>query len=57
MIVGSKLADLGQGIKAYWLPLNKLINKKKVVNIPPLVENGIFVTNTPAKANVLMNFC
>ena len=47
-----KLADPGQGVKAYWSALNRLINKKKVVNISPLLENGIFVTNVHAKANV-----
>ena len=32
--LGRKLADPGQGVKAYWSALNRLINKKKVVNIP-----------------------
>ena len=50
------MADPGQGVKAYLSALNRLINKKKVVNIPPLLENGIFVTNVQAKANVFNNF-
>ena len=45
LIVGRKLADPGQGVKAYWSALNRLINKQKVVNIPHSLENGIFVTN------------
>ena len=50
------MADPGQGVKAYWSALNRLINKKKVVNIPPLLENGIFVTNVQAKAIVFNDF-
>ena len=50
------MADPGQGVKAYWSVLNRLINKKKVVNIPPLLENGIFVTKVQAKANVFNDF-
>ena len=54
--LGRKLVDPGQGVKAYWSALNRLINKKKVFNIPPLLENGIFVTNVQAKANVFNDF-
>ena len=54
--LGRKLADPGQGVKAYWSALNRLINKKKVVNIPPLLENGTFVTNVQAKATVFNDF-
>ena len=32
--------------------MNKIINKKKFSNIPPLPENGIFVTNFETKANI-----
>ena len=37
--MGRKLPDPSQGIKAYWAILNRLINKKKTLNIPPLLEN------------------
>ena len=38
----------------YWVTLNKIINKKKFSNIPrpPLLENGVFVTNFQTKANI-----
>jgi len=51
--MGRKLSDPAQGIKAYWAILNRLINKKKTLNIPPLLENEIFVTNLQTKADIL----
>ena len=51
--LGKKLSDHNQGTKAYWATLNRVINKKKVSNIPPLLENGVFVTNVQDKANIL----
>ena len=38
--LGRKLADPNQGSKTYWATLNRLINKKNTVNIPPLIEDG-----------------
>ena len=54
--LGRRLSDPNQGIKAYWKTLNRLRNKKKVANIPPLLENGLFVTNVQTKATILNNF-
>ena len=50
--VGKKLSDPTNGIKSYWATLNKIINNKKFSNIPPLLENGVFVTNFQTKANI-----
>ena len=50
--LGKKLSDPSNGIKAYWSTLNKIINRKKTSNIPPLLENGIFVTNFQNKADI-----
>ena len=36
--------------------MNKLIDKKKFVNIPPILENGLFVTNLKAKASLFNNY-
>ena len=49
--LGKKLSDPNIGLKYYWNILNKLIDKKKFTNIPPILENGLFVTNLEAKAN------
>ena len=51
--LGKKLSYPNQGTKAYWATLNRVINKKKVPNIPPLLENGVFVTNVQVKADIL----
>ena len=52
---GKKLSDPTHGIKSYWTTLNKIINKKKFSNIPPLLENGVFVTNFQTKAGIFNN--
>ena len=54
--LGQKLSDPTNGVKAYWSTLNKIINRNKVTNIPPLLENGVFVTNYQTKADVFNEF-
>ena len=50
--LGRKLSNPAIGLKVYWSTFNKIINKKKMTNIPPLLENGIFVTNFQTKADI-----
>ena len=52
----SKLSDPANGVKAYWSTLNKIINQNKVTNIPPLLENGVFVKNFQTKADIFNKF-
>ena len=47
-----KLTDPNTGIKAYWQSINKLLNKKKFMNIPSLLDNDIFVTNVQTKTTI-----
>ena len=54
--LGRKLSDPNEGIKSYWTTLNRLISKKKTLNIPPLLENGLFITNVQTKATLLNDF-
>ena len=54
--LGHKLVDPKLGIKAYWAVLNRLINKKKTLTIPPLLENGPLITNVQTKANLLNDY-
>ena len=54
--LGRKLSNLAIGIKTYWSTLNKIVNKKKATNIPPLLENGLFVTNFQNKAEMFNNY-
>ena len=54
--LGRKLSDPSNGIKTYWTTLNKLMIKKSIAGIPPILENGIIVTNVDIKANILNDF-
>ena len=54
--LGQKLSDPTNGVKAYWSTLNKIINQNKVTNIPPLLENCVFVTNYQTKVDVFNEF-
>ena len=54
--LGRKLSDPSNGIKTFWSTMNRLIDKKKNINIPRLLENGLFVTNLEAKANIFDEF-
>ena len=51
-----KLTYPDTGIKAYWQSINKLLNKKKFSNSPPLLENNIFVTNVQTKTTIFNDF-
>ena len=39
--VGRTLSDLSTGTKKYWCLINKILNKAKIPEIPPLLENDI----------------
>ena len=50
--LGKKLSDPSTGTKSYWTTLKNILNKKKNSVIPPLLENGVFITNFQAKADI-----
>ena len=50
--LGRKLSNPNNGSKTYWATLNRIINNKKMTNIPPLLENGLFVTNFQTKSDI-----
>ena len=54
--LGKNLSDPNQGTKTYWSTLKRVIKKKNVSNIPPLLENGVFVTNVQDKAHILNEY-
>ena len=54
--LGQKLSDPANGVKACWSTLNKIINRNKVINIPPLLVNGVFIMNYQTKADVFNEF-
>ena len=42
---GKTLANPGTCSKTYWTLINTVLNKTKIPLIPPLLENGLFVTD------------
>ena len=54
--LGEELSDDLTGPKTFSKSFKRLTNKKKCINIPPLVENGIFVTNFQSKANIFNEY-
>ena len=51
-----KLCDPTTGPKAFRTAFKCLANKKKITNIPPLVENGLFIPNFKEKANIFNDY-
>ena len=54
--LGQKLSDPTTGIKTFWSTMNRLINKKKTTNVPPLLEKGFFMTSIEAKTNIINKY-
>ena len=53
---GAELTDPSTGSKKYWKILNTFLNKCKIPRIPPLFENGSFVTDCREKATIFNNY-
>ena len=51
MNIGKSLAQKAS-TTGYWSLINKVLNKSKIPPIPPLLENGVFVTDFAEKAQV-----
>ena len=54
--LAKKLCDSRRGSKIFWTAFKRLINKKKFTNIPPMIENNVFVTNFKHKSNILNSY-
>ena len=50
------LANPGTSSKTYWTLINTVLNKAKIPMIPPLLENGLFVTDFTEKAQIFNDF-
>ena len=50
--LGVKLSDSKIGHKNFWSAYKKLTNKKKNTNIPPIIENGTFISICKHKAKM-----
>ena len=54
--VGRKLSDPSTGTKMYWSLVSKILNKAKIPEIPPLLENDIFVLDFASKAQIFNDY-
>ena len=50
--LGTKLCDPKLWQKHFWTAYKKIGNKKKNVNIPPIIVNGIYISNCKQKADI-----
>ena len=53
---GNTLASPGTSRKRYWSLINTVLNKAKTPIIPPLLENGLFVTDFTEKAQLFNDY-
>ena len=53
---GKTLANPGTSSKTYWTLINTVLNKVKIPRIPPLLENGLFVTDFAEKAQIFNDY-
>ena len=54
--VGRKLSDPSTGTKMYWSLVNKILNKAKIPEIPPLLKNDIFILDFASKAQIFNDY-
>ena len=53
---GNTLANPGTSRKRYWSLINRVPSKAKIPIIPPLLENGLFVTDFTEKAQLFNDY-
>ena len=53
---GQTLANPETSSKAYWSLINTVLNKAKISIIPPLLENGLFITDFTEKAQFINDY-
>ena len=54
--LGSKVSDPRTGVKKYWTCLKRLLNNKSKSCIPPILDNGIFITDIKQKCILFNSF-
>ena len=54
--LGKKLCDPSCGHKTFWTAYKRLANKKKNTNIPPILENGSYITCFRKKADLFNSY-
>ena len=54
--LGNLLEDPSCGEKHFWNAFKKLANKKKTTNIPPIIENNVYVTDFLQKSTIFNDY-
>ena len=54
--LSNKICNPSTGQKTFWSAYKRLSNKKKITNIPPLFENGTYISNFKDKASIFNNY-
>ena len=54
--LSDKLSNPKSNSNIFWSAFKRLLNSKKLANIPPLIENGIFITCFQEKATIFNQY-
>ena len=54
--LGNKLPDPRVGQKDFWNVYKKVVNKKRNTNIPPIIHDGVFISNFKRKAEIFNQY-
>ena len=54
--IAVKLCTSSTGSNLFWTAINRLIDKKKNCNIPPLLENNVFISSLKEKACIFNEY-
>ena len=54
--LGDELSNPQTGQKRFWTAFKRISNKKKITNIPPLIDNETYITNFQQKAKVFNDY-
>jgi hypothetical protein len=54
--LSKKICNPSTGQKTFWSAYKRLSNKKKITNIPPLFENGKYISSFREKASIFNNY-
>ena len=55
-ILGSKLSDYNTGSKTFWTAFKRLVNKKKLSNIPPILDDGKIISDFRQKCTIFNDY-
>ena len=54
--LAKSLNDSGIGPKKYWSIIHRLLNKRKIPQIPPIHHNNVVITDTSQRADIFNSF-